>query len=76
MSGRPRSTEAAAYYFTYIDQVKGEGAVGIIERQLGPPLVMELYPELRIKFQIQSTIKSGVASIPSCLLPARQGLPD
>jgi hypothetical protein len=41
MSGRPRSTEAAAYYFTYIDQVKGEGAVGIIERQLGPPLVTE-----------------------------------
>ncbi|MCU1310193.1 MAG: hypothetical protein JWO20_1318 [Candidatus Angelobacter sp.] len=34
MIGRPQSTEAAAYYFTYIDQVAGDDALATIENQL------------------------------------------
>ena len=34
MSGRPRPDEAAPYYFTYIDQVPGEHALPVIEKQL------------------------------------------
>src|SRR5205807_5893946 len=34
MIGRPREAEAAPYYFTYINQVTGDDAVGIIESQL------------------------------------------
>lgn len=34
MRGRPASTEAAPYYFTYINQVEGDDALGVIERQL------------------------------------------
>ena len=34
MIGRPQSTEAAAYYFTYIDKVSGEDALATIENQL------------------------------------------
>jgi hypothetical protein len=34
MIGRPQSTEAAAYYFTYIDKVVGEDALATIENQL------------------------------------------
>jgi hypothetical protein len=34
MSGRPDSTEAAPYYFTYIDQVTGDNIAGVIESQL------------------------------------------
>lgn len=34
MTGRPASTEAAPYYFRYIDQAKGEDAMVLIEAQL------------------------------------------
>ena len=34
MIGRPEPTEAAPYYFTYIDQVQGDDIAAIIERQL------------------------------------------
>src|SRR6266536_4747954 len=34
MMGRPQETEAAPYYFTYINQVTGDDAAGIIESQL------------------------------------------
>jgi hypothetical protein len=34
MTGRPEQTEAAPYYFTYIDQVSGDDALRAIERQL------------------------------------------
>src|SRR6266852_2475431 len=34
MRGRPEQTEAAPYYFTYIDQVIGDDPAGIIADQL------------------------------------------
>src|SRR5690242_19475514 len=34
MLGRPQTAEAAPYYFTYINQVRGEHAVSAIESQL------------------------------------------
>jgi uncharacterized damage-inducible protein DinB len=34
MIGRPYSSEAAPYYFTYIDQVAGDDAVSIVQSQL------------------------------------------
>jgi hypothetical protein len=34
MLGRPATTEAAPYYFTYIDQVEGENPLAVIEAQL------------------------------------------
>lgn len=34
MIGRPQDAEAAPYYFTYINQVTGDNAVGAIEGQL------------------------------------------
>ena len=34
MNGRPAATETAAYYFTYIDQVTGDDALAVMERQL------------------------------------------
>lgn len=34
MMGRPQSSEAAAYYFRYIDQVPEEDALPVIRRQL------------------------------------------
>lgn len=38
MIGRPQESEAALYYFTYINQVSGDDAVGTIERQLDESL--------------------------------------
>jgi hypothetical protein len=38
MIGRPQSTEAAAYYFTYIDQVVGDDIISTIEDQLDESL--------------------------------------
>jgi DinB family protein len=38
MIGRPESTEAAGYYFTYIDQVVGDDIASIIEGQLDESL--------------------------------------
>jgi hypothetical protein len=34
MTGRPETSEAAPYYFTYIDQVPGDNALRVIETQL------------------------------------------
>ena len=34
MHGRPGSTEAGSYYFTYINQVPGDDALSVIEQQL------------------------------------------
>src|SRR5438045_7876463 len=33
-TGRPQSTEAAPYYFTYIDQVAGDDPLVVLESQL------------------------------------------
>ncbi len=38
MTGRPKDTEAAPYYFTYIHQVEGDDPVGVIEKQLDESL--------------------------------------
>ncbi len=38
MIGRPADTEAAQYYFTYINQVSGDDIAAIIERQLDESL--------------------------------------
>ena len=40
MTGRPQNTEAAPYYFTYIDQVAGDDIASIIERQLVDSLAL------------------------------------
>jgi len=40
MTGRPESTEAAPYYFTYIDQVMGDDVTSIVERQLDDSLAL------------------------------------
>ena len=39
MLGRPSSTEAAPYYFTYINQVDGDNPLSAIESQLDESLV-------------------------------------
>jgi len=36
MQGRPATTEAAPYYFTYIDQVSGDDPLAAIREQLEP----------------------------------------
>ena len=38
MTGRPASTEAAHYYFTYIDLIASDDVVGALEAQLEPTL--------------------------------------
>ncbi|HEX3739742.1 MAG TPA: DinB family protein [Terriglobales bacterium] len=38
MIGRPESSEAAPYYFTYINQIQGENPVRVIEAQLNEAL--------------------------------------
>ena len=40
MLGRPQTTEAAPYYFTYIDQVAGNDALAAMESQLEPALAL------------------------------------
>ena len=40
MTGRPQSTEAAPYYFTYIDQVTGDDITSIIDRQLDDSMAL------------------------------------
>jgi hypothetical protein len=40
MQGRPQPTEAAEYYFRYIDQVQGEDVLGTLESQLGEMLAL------------------------------------
>jgi hypothetical protein len=40
MTGRPASTEAAPYYFRYIDQAKGENGLALIETQLDEVLAL------------------------------------
>jgi DinB superfamily len=40
MIGRPESNEAAPYYFTYINQVVGEDALGAVEKQLDESLTL------------------------------------
>jgi DinB family protein len=44
MLGRPASTEAAPYYFTYINQVVSDDVLPVIERQL--PEVLSLCSEI------------------------------
>jgi hypothetical protein len=39
MLGRPQPSEAAPYYFAYIDQVPGEDAAGTLESQVDEALV-------------------------------------
>jgi uncharacterized damage-inducible protein DinB len=40
MQGRPELTEAAAYYFRYINQVQGEDVLGTLEAQLDEMLAL------------------------------------
>jgi hypothetical protein len=40
MTGRPETSEAAPYYFTYINQVPGDNALRVMETQLGEALTM------------------------------------
>ncbi len=40
MIGRPQNTEAAPYYFTYIDQVTGDDIASVVERQLDESLAL------------------------------------
>lgn len=40
MIGRPRETEVAPYYFTYINQVAGDDPAGVIESQLDESLTL------------------------------------
>jgi hypothetical protein len=40
MTGRPQASEAAPYYFTYIDQVVGDDILPIIEQQLDDSLAL------------------------------------
>jgi hypothetical protein len=40
MLGRPLDTEAAPYYFTYIDQAPGEDPAALIESQLEPHIAI------------------------------------
>jgi hypothetical protein len=38
MTGRPTSTEAAPYYYTYIDRISSDDVVGALKSQLQPAL--------------------------------------
>ncbi len=38
ISGLPERSEAAPYYFGYIDRIKSEDVVGVLERQVGEAL--------------------------------------
>lgn len=40
MIGRPETSEAAPYYFTYINQVPGDNPLRVMETQLGEVLAM------------------------------------
>jgi hypothetical protein len=40
MLGRPKTDEAAAYYFNYIDLVRGEDVVAFLDAQLAPSLAL------------------------------------
>ena len=40
MTGRPTKTEAAPYYFTYIDQVVGDDVMAVLASQLEEPLTL------------------------------------
>jgi len=40
MIGRPQPSEAAPYYFTYINQVAGDDVLAVIERQLDDSLAL------------------------------------
>jgi hypothetical protein len=40
MIGRPETSEAAPYYFTYINQVPGDNPLRVMETQLGEALAM------------------------------------
>jgi uncharacterized damage-inducible protein DinB len=44
MIGRPEPTEAAVYYFTYIDKVTGDDAISAIRNQLDEALAF--FPEI------------------------------
>jgi len=40
MTGRPAKTEAAPYYFTYIDQVIGDDIMAVLTSQLEEPMAL------------------------------------
>lgn len=40
MIGRPQEAEAGPYYFTYINQVRGEDVLGVLEGQLDESLAL------------------------------------
>jgi len=43
MSGRPQPSEAAAYYFTYINQVEGDDVLRVMETQLEQVMHLTTY---------------------------------
>lgn len=64
MNGRPESSEAAPYYFTYINQVQGDNPVRVMEAQLDEALPFlkgiteekSLYRYARDKWSIRQTL--------------------
>jgi hypothetical protein len=40
MLGRPQNSEAASYYFTYINEVAGDDPISSLQAQLDEPLVL------------------------------------
>ena len=45
MTGRPQSSEAAPYYFTYINQVTGDDPLATLDTQLDEPLLATISEE-------------------------------
>ena len=45
MISRPQPTEAASYYFTYINQVPGDNPLAVLETQLNEPLLSAITEE-------------------------------
>jgi len=50
MLGRPQQSEAASYYFTYINKAEGEDPVALMEKQL--PAALELFAGITEKTSI------------------------
>ncbi|HTP44090.1 MAG TPA: DinB family protein [Candidatus Acidoferrum sp.] len=50
MIGRPKQSEVAPYYFTYIDKAEGDDPIALMERQL--PAALELFAGITEKTSI------------------------
>jgi hypothetical protein len=56
---RPERTEAAAYYFTYIDRIQQDDIVGVMERQLG-----------HFRRKIAASVRAGEVEHPADIEPS------